>query len=80
LFDGRPIKAIEKEFAGKSYVEFKSALAETIVKGLRPLQGKRKELLKNPEKVEKILAEGAEKAGELAAKKLRPVKEKMGLM
>ncbi len=79
-FGGRPIKEIEKEFAGKSYVDFKSALAETVIQGLAPLQKKRKELLKNPEKTEKILDEGAEKARKIAAKKLKEVKEKMGLI
>jgi tryptophanyl-tRNA synthetase len=79
-FDGRPIKEIEKEFTGKTYVEFKSALAETVVKGLEPLQKKRKELLENPEKVDAVLREGAKKARKIASKKLQEVKEKMGLI
>jgi len=79
-FDGRPMKEIEKEFAGKSYVDFKSALAEAVVKGLAPLQKKRKELMENPEKVNAILKDGAEKARVIAAKKLKKVKEKMGLL
>ena len=79
-FDGRPIREIEKEFKGKTYVEFKTALAETVIKSLAPLQEKRKELLKNPEKVKKILAEGAKKAHTIASQKLLEIKKKMGLI
>lgn len=80
-FSGRTIKEIEKEFTGKNYVEFKAALSETIIKGLEPLQVKRKELLvENPEKVNAVLKEGAKKARQIASKKLQEVKKKMGLI
>ncbi|MDP1629061.1 MAG: tryptophan--tRNA ligase, partial [bacterium] len=79
-FDGRPIREIEKEFQGKSYSEFKTKLAEAVILGLKPLREKRKELLKNPEEIQKILNDGAKKPKKIAAKKIKEVKKKMGLI
>lgn len=79
LLSGREIKDIEKEYGGKSYVEFKSGLAEVVVDFLKPFQEKRAEFEKNPDYVEKILAQSEEKAKEITKETLKEVKQKMGL-
>lgn len=80
LFSGKPIKDLEKKYKNKGYAEFKNDLAEVIIKGLKPIQEKRKKYEKNPQLVEKILAEGAKKARKIAQQTMKEVKTKMGLI
>ena len=80
LLSGAEITDIENQYKGRSYVDFKSGLAEVVVKALQPFQEKRKEFENNPDKVKQILEHSEEKARELANKTLTEVKEKMGLL
>ncbi len=79
LFTGRSKKEIEAQFAGKGYGDFKKALAEVVIEGLRPLQARYKELTAEPGHIDSILAEGAKKALPAAEKTLALVKERIGL-
>jgi tryptophanyl-tRNA synthetase len=79
LFSNKPIIDIEKKYENKGYAEFKKDLAEVIIKRLTNFQKKRKELEKNPKKVEKILADGAKKAQKIATATMKEIKNKMGL-
>ena len=79
LFSNKPIVDIEKKYENKGYAEFKKDLAEVIIKGLADFQKKRKELEKNPKKVEKILSDGAKKAQKIATATMKEIKKKMGL-
>lgn len=65
--------------SGIRYGELKNELAEAIYKELEPIQEKRKELEKNPEYVEKVITEGAERARRVASATVAEVKSKMGL-
>ncbi|MCL4382748.1 tryptophan--tRNA ligase, partial [Patescibacteria group bacterium] len=64
---------------GIKYAELKAELAEAIYKELKPIQEKRAILEKDPEIVEKVLKDGAERARKIAAETVREVREKMGL-
>lgn len=79
LLSGKEIKVLEKEYEGRSYVDFKNDLAEVVVNFLKPFQEKRKELIDNSHGVSKILEKSEEKAGQLANKTLTEIKKKMGL-
>lgn len=79
LFSGKEIKEIEKEFKGKGYGDFKKSLADLLIEKLKPIREKRKELQKKPEYVNMILEKGADRAREIAEKKMIEVREKMGL-
>jgi len=61
------------------YVELKEKLAKDIADYFAPFRKRVKELEANPEKVVKILKDGAAKLEKPAKEKLREVKEKMGL-
>ncbi len=61
------------------FVEIKDAIADAIYADLKPFQEKRKELEANPEYVDTVIREGAEKAKAIAKKTVQEVKEKMGL-
>lgn len=78
LLDNKKPKEVEKLFVGKGYADFKTNLAEVIVKFLEPFQKRMAEL--SDEKVLKILEDGAKKVQPLAKKKLDEVKKKIGLV
>jgi tryptophanyl-tRNA synthetase len=66
--------------AKRGCVECKKELAKVLIDYLAPIHKKRKELEKDPKKLEKILAEGAGKARKIASKTLRESKQAMGLI
>lgn len=76
---GREIDAIEKEFQGKSYREFKEALAEALIVYLSPIQEKYNDLMSHPKEIEKILEEGASRIRPIASETLDKVKKVIGL-
>ncbi len=79
-FSGRPVAELEQAYAGKSYVEFKSDLAEAVIAGLAPLQHKLRELENDESSVLKILREGSTRAAETANKTLAAVKQNIGFL
>ena len=79
-FSGKTIKELEKEFSDSSYAQFKEAVAEYIVSGLKPFQTRYAELENNHDEVIKILSRGKEKANAIASATLTEVKEKMGFL
>ncbi len=82
LFQGeKKRKDYEEKYLGNGirYYALKVDLTDSIYKVLRPIQEKRKKLIKNPKYVEKIIREGAEKARKIACETLKEVKQKMGL-
>jgi tryptophanyl-tRNA synthetase len=76
---GKSRQEIEQHFAGKGYGDFKKEVAETVVEALKPLQEKYRELMANPETIEKMLQEGANKIRPMAEETLQQVKTKVGL-
>src|SRR3989338_11710333 len=77
---GMPIPKIEKQYEGKGYADFKSGLAEAVVKFLEPIQARRKQLEKKRGYVDEVLAAGNARARPIAQKTLAEVKKKMGLI
>lgn len=71
---------IEKKYQGKGYAQFKTDLAEVIIKALKPFQAKKKALEQKPEQIKKILDNGAKQAQKIARKILKQVKQKIGLI
>ena len=72
-------EAIEAEFAGKGYGDFKGAVAEAVVEYLAPVRERYAELRADDAELERILATGAEKARAIAAPTLVDVREAMGV-
>lgn len=77
LITGLDFAKIEKKFQGKGYGEFKSDLAERIVKFVEPIQKKLHAI--SDEAVVKILSEGAKQAQKIATKKMKQIKVTIGL-
>ena len=80
LFAGIDIEKAQKEFEGKGYGEFKTAVGEAVVEGLRPIQAKKADLLNNKDYLFDVLAKGRDRAASIAAKTLRKVYKKVGLL
>jgi len=74
------INDVVKNYANIGYAEFKSDLAEIIIKKLTIFQERKQELASKPEAIYQLLAEGAEKARAIASKTLYLVQEKIGLL
>jgi tryptophanyl-tRNA synthetase len=71
--------AIEAEFEGAGYGDFKAAVAEGVVEMLAPVRERYAELRPDQAALERTLALGAEKARALAAPTLAEVRERMGV-
>ncbi|RLC31691.1 tryptophan--tRNA ligase [Candidatus Woesebacteria bacterium] len=83
IFEGEEKKKkYEKAYlsSGIHYKELKEELAEAIYEELAPIQKKRALFEKDADKVDKILAEGAERASKVAKATLVEVRKAMGLV
>lgn len=74
------IEDIEKRYDGKGYGEFKQDLGELVASKLDKLQQKYKTIRSNEADLMQIIEQGNAKAEQIANKKLKEVKEKIGLL
>lgn len=77
-FTGKSFEEIEKEFDGKGYGDFKSAVGETVADSLKPLREKFTALMKDKAYLEDIMRMGAENASRIAARTVSKVHRKLG--
>ncbi len=71
--------AVEREFEGAGYGDFKKAVAEAVADYLAPVRERYAELRPDEAALEAALASGAEKARTIAAGTLAEVRERMGI-
>lgn len=76
---GEAREAIEAEFAGKGYGDFKAALTERLVETLAPIQQRYYELINDLPTLESILKQGADTVRPLAESTLQRMKTVIGL-
>lgn len=74
------IAAVETDFSGRGYGDLKGALADAFVAFVTPLQAKVAEYLDDPAELDRVLAEGAERAAVVADATRREVYEKVGFL
>ncbi|HYU64798.1 MAG TPA: tryptophan--tRNA ligase [Candidatus Paceibacterota bacterium] len=79
LLSGKEIPVLEKEYEGKSYVDFKNDVAEVVVEFLKPFQEKYKQFKNNMDHITDVLSTSEEKARVLADAHLQEFKQKMGV-
>ena len=75
---GMDFAAIEAQFAGKGYGDFKAAVADAVVAEIEPLRTEYERILADKAYVEACAKAGAQKAQYLAQKTLRKVMKKVG--
>ncbi len=76
---GQTQSAIEDEFAGKGYGDFKAALTECLVETLTPIQNRYDELMHDLPTLEGILKQGADNVRPIAEQTLQQIKTVVGL-
>ena len=77
---GADFAAIEREFEGRGYGDFKTAVGESVVELCRPVREEANRLLQDKAYLESVYRAGAEKAGYIANKTLRKVYKKVGFV
>ncbi len=77
---GRPVAALEAEFAGKGYGDFKKAVADAVIAMLDPVRLRYDELIKDRGELDRILKSGAEQAQAAAFRTLSKVNRKVGFV
>ena len=80
LLTGQGRAEIEAHFAGKGYGALKSEVAEVVIEALRPIRERYNELMAAPDELDRILADGAERARAVAEPKIQEVKRKVGFL
>jgi len=72
------IDKIKSEFEGKNFSIFKDKLSELLAGKIDPIGKKIKDLLKDEKYLDQILENGAQKADNLASKKINKIKDLIG--
>jgi tryptophanyl-tRNA synthetase len=77
---GRGIADLEEHFAGRGYGDLKKEVAEVVTDALTPVRDRTQELLDDTAELERILADGAARAREVAAVTLAQAYERVGFL
>ena len=80
LVTEKSLDDIEKEFSGRGYGDFKSAVAEAVISRLEPFQKRYNDLMENPDKLKEIYEKGAQKARQKTDNLIKEVYKKVGLV
>jgi tryptophanyl-tRNA synthetase len=78
VFANTSVAELEKKYAGEGYGILKKDLVEVVTEALKPIRAKYTEIRASGE-LEKVLADGAERAGSRAETVIKRVKRKFGL-
>jgi tryptophanyl-tRNA synthetase len=77
--EGTPVAELEARFEGKGYGDFKVALAEVVVEALAPIRERYEGLMDDPAELERLVAQGAGRAAEVAERTMAEVRDRTGL-
>jgi tryptophanyl-tRNA synthetase len=76
----KSFEAIEAEFDGRGYGDFKKAVGESVVELLRPIREETERLLADKAYLESVYRSGAEKASYVANRTVSKVYKKVGFL
>jgi tryptophanyl-tRNA synthetase len=76
----RKVAELEAEYAGKGYGDLKKDLGEVVAEFVEPLAERVRTYLGDPAELDRVLARGATRAGEVAGATLAAVYEKIGFL
>ena len=77
---GQSIPDLEKHFADSGYGDLKKEVAEVVTESLAPIRQRTQELLDDPAELERVLADGAARAREVASRTVAEVYERVGFL
>ena len=73
-------EAVEQQFAGKGYGDFKVAVGEAVVELLRPVREETQRLMADKGELERLMRVGSDKAAAVAGYTLNKVRKKVGFL
>lgn len=77
---GVPVSALETAYEGKGYGDLKKDVADVVVAAITPFRERTLSLMADPAELDRILADGAARAAEVAEATVRRVYDKVGLL
>jgi tryptophanyl-tRNA synthetase len=77
---GRSIAELEEHFGGRGYGDLKKELAEVVADFVTPVRQRTLELLDDPADLARVLAAGADRAREVAARTVAEVYDRVGFL
>jgi tryptophanyl-tRNA synthetase len=77
---GVDIDALVRGYAGRGYGDLKKDTAEAVVEFVTPIKTRVDELLADPTELEEVLARGAARADDVAAKTIDRVYDRLGFL
>ena len=80
VLSGTSIEDLTASFAGRGYGDLKKEVADVVVDRLTPFQTRMAELLADPAELDRILADGADRAREVAQATMARVRAAVGLL
>lgn len=80
VLSGNSIDSLVAEYAGGGYGALKKDLAEQVTASFTPIRERTTELLSDPAELDRLLAQGADRASEVADATLKKVYDAIGLL
>jgi tryptophanyl-tRNA synthetase len=77
---GRSVEELEDAYAGRGYGDFKADVAAAVVELFAPVRERYAELVADPDALDDVLAAGADRAREVAARTMADVRHRVGLL
>ena len=77
---GRPVSELVASYVGRGYGDLKKDVAEAVTEFVTPFRERTQAYLDDPESLDAILAQGAEKARAVAAETLTAVYDRVGFL
>lgn len=77
---GRTIPDLVDGFAGRGYGDLKAETADAVIAALAPVRERTLELLDDPAELDRLLADGADRAAAIADARLASVYERVGFL
>jgi tryptophanyl-tRNA synthetase len=77
---GRSIDSLVEEFTGQGYGALKAEVADVVVNAIEPIRERTQELLADQNELDRILADGADRANALAEDTLAKVYDAIGFL
>jgi tryptophanyl-tRNA synthetase len=80
VLTGLPIADVEASYAGRGYGDLKKEVADVVVEAVTPFRERMAELLDDPAELDRILADGAARASEVAKATRARIYDAVGLL
>jgi tryptophanyl-tRNA synthetase len=77
---GRSIESLEEQFAGEGYGALKAEVADVVIAAIEPIRERTQELMSDQHELDRLLADGADRANALAEETLSKVYDSIGFL